>query len=208
MPRAGRAVPVFEIWRSDRGVYSIDNPVRLAILHRLERSSATLGDIVATTKKAKSTLSALHMPGLLDARLVVETPHPQDGRIKVYQLTGQRLGRSDVDATSLREAVLGFVRARGMVPLRPVLEILDPAALMRQDPAYVTAVADRLGHVIARALSETGAKERFRELAGILEAEGITTLAGTPDAWTAKATRPWNEAVVRRIVQAALGPTS
>lgn len=208
-PKADAAGSGFEIWQSARGVHSERNPVRIAILAQLGKGPRTLGDLAKATSRSKSTLSALHVPALQSAGLLSESEDPSDARVKWYRLEGSRLGSSTVDPTDLRAAVLEFVRQRGLVPLAPLLEVVDPAALVASGkPEYVAAVATRLGLLVGRMLTATTPKERLAELSGILDRHGLGTLAGTPSLPTAKAPKALHGFVLALAKSALPSPGS
>jgi DNA-binding transcriptional ArsR family regulator len=198
-PKRGAAAVAFEIWQADGKVASVDSPVRLGILHELERGPATLGTLVKATGKAKSTLSTLHIRPLVRAGLVAQAADPKDARVKWYTLRAQRLGSSAVDAAQLRQAVLGYAQGAGLLPLRDVLAILDVGALAGAPAAYADPVADRLGAAIGRMLG--GAADPIGALDALLRREGL----GSVDAaGRVTAAVPAAQAVVERIVRAAL----
>lgn len=143
----------FEIWQRGDRIHSIDNPVRLEILRHLGEGSKNLAQLVAATGRAKSTLSAIHLPPLIDGGLVEEVPVPEDNRTKRYRLVGERLGRSDVEVPRLKAAVLEFARRNGATGAQ-LLELIDPAALTASGAsgAYLGAVAIRLGATIGSGL--------------------------------------------------------
>jgi DNA-binding transcriptional ArsR family regulator len=166
--------PVFEIWQGAGQIASVDNAVRLRILRELETGPRTLGQLAKATAKGKSTLSSLHLPWLQQAGLVTDTPDPNDARVKWFKLAGSRLGSSAVDAPALRDAVMGFVQSKGLVPLAPLLQVLDVPTMVEKAPAaYCEAVAQRLGVLIGRMVFATAAQERTAELGGILERSGL-----------------------------------
>lgn len=123
------------------------------ILRRLEAGHCSLAELVAATGRAKSTLSAIHLPPLVEGGLVEEVPVPTDQRTKRYRLRGERLGRSEVDAPRLKSAVLDFARRQG-VSAAPSLDIVDPVGLLESGASrrYILAVAARLGDALAQEL--------------------------------------------------------
>jgi len=211
MARHGSIGAAFEIWQAGGRILSIDNPVRLHILRQLEHGPRTLNELVATTKKAKSTLSALHMPPLLETGLVQQSLDPHDARVKWYKLAGARLGSSAVAVDQLRDAVLGYVRAQGLVPVKPVVELLDLRALVAATKkAYSDGVAQRLGLLVARTISTKEPGERARQIASSMERDGFGRMVATgpavrPDAQHAAAMR----AFLQHVADAAMaGPAA
>jgi regulatory ArsR family protein len=170
--------PRFEIWEVSERIYSVDNVVRLRLLHLLEEGPRRLPELVRLTGKAKSTLSELHVRPLVSSGLVLEEMDPRDARTKVYRLAGQRLGSSDVDVARLRASVLAYAARAAPTPAAALLKIVDVAALVEAgaDDAYLRALASRLG----RALGEAGRGKTDEEaVAGLdreLRAAGLGSL--------------------------------
>jgi DNA-binding transcriptional ArsR family regulator len=160
----------FEIWQAGGRLLSLDSPVRLRILHQLEKGPRTLNELVAVTRKSKPTLSSLHMPPLLKAGLVAEAPDPRDSRVKWYRLIGTRVGASTADPTKLHDAVVQYAQGQGLLPLEPLLEALDLKQLVASpDRAYVDGVARRLGRMISKALEGKDHATKIGEINRILE---------------------------------------
>ncbi|MBI2078052.1 MAG: winged helix-turn-helix transcriptional regulator [Euryarchaeota archaeon] len=168
----------FEIWQARDRIHSLDNPVRLDILRFLEDGPKTLNELVAHTGKAKSTLSALHVPPLLDGRLIEEVPDPRDARIKTYRLVGSRLAQSDIEPRKLRDAVLDYVRDNGVVPLDSLMRLLDLPALLQSgaNPDYLRGVAQRAGRMFAPLLTGETRDAGARELRVVLHRHGLDGL--------------------------------
>jgi DNA-binding transcriptional ArsR family regulator len=168
----------FEIWKAGDRIHSVDNPVRIEILGQLEKKPLTLKHLVKITGKAKSTLSAVHLQALLEAGLVKEAIDPKDARVKWYALAGSRLGASSVEKARLRDAVLQFVNSSGLIPLGPLLEVIDVARLVEApgNASYAAGVADRLGRLLGRMVMATDPKDAARELSHLFEAAGLGKL--------------------------------
>lgn len=186
---------------------SIDNPVRIAILRAIEEKPRTLGDLVQLTKKAKSTLSTLHVKPLLQLGLIAEATDPGDARIKWYRLEARRLGASAVGQDQLRTAVLEYARKAGLLPLRTVLDIIDIAALAQGPPAYAAAVGARLGAILARNLTATTVADRARELDALLQREGLGRIQMKGERPLPQAASKAQEPFLNALVAAALPPT-
>ena len=199
-PKRGAAAVAFEIWQADGKVASVDNPVRLRILHELEAGPATLGGLVKATGKAKSTLSTLHIRPLVKAGLVTQAADPKDARVKWYTLRAQRLGSSAVDPGQLREAVLGYAQGAGLIPLREALAVVDLEALAGAPRAYAEGVADRLGGLVGRMVA--GAPDPVAALDALLRREGLGSIDATTRRVTAAS--PATQALLQRAVDAAL----
>ena len=195
MPRGGG----FEIWQAQDRIHSLDNPVRLEILRYLAEGPKTLNELVARTGKAKSTLSALHVPPLLEGRLIEDVPDPRDARIKTYRLVGVRLAQSDLAPPRLRDAVLDYVRQKGVVPLDHLLKILDLPALVASgaNPEYLQNVADRAGEMLAPLVTSENADAGARELRAFLHRHGL-------DATTRDEKRSATSAFASRLLDSAM----
>jgi uncharacterized protein len=184
--------PAFEIWKVGDRIHSVENPVRIEILAEIEKKPLTLNHLVKITGKAKSTLSAVHLQALLQAGLVKETVDPTDARVKWYALVGSRLGASSVEKAHLRDAVLEFVNSSGLIPLGPLLEVLDIRRLVdaKSTATYTSGVAQRLGRLLGRMVMATDAKDAARELSNLFEAAGLGKLewSGTDPKTPARAT--------------------
>lgn len=173
----------FEIWQVGSRIVSVDHPVRRSILNLLDQKPRNLTDLARLTHKAKSTLSALHLPPLLAQGVVREARAEPDTRVKLYRLAAHRLGSSDVAIPELRDAVLNYVQSSGVLPLASALRLVDPEALVSSgaQQAYVRVVAERLGHSVARILTHRHPARATVELSRVLEGAGLGRLEGRPD---------------------------
>lgn len=205
MGRPKAAPTRFEIWQAEGRIASIDNPVRLRILRQLELGPKTLKDLVALTRKAKPTLSALHLPPLIQHGLVEEAPDPHDGRVKWYKLVGSRLGSSAVDPAELRDAVLQFVQGRGFIPLQPLLEIIRPEEAVKFAPEYADGLAVRFGTLVGRMLLQKDRARAAQELGQLLERAGLGHIRWTGTAIVVTPTNPAFRRFLTRAAEAALG---
>lgn len=182
----------FEIWKVGDRIHSVDNPVRIEILAELEKKPLTLNHLVKITGKAKSTLSAVHLQDLLRSGLVKEAIDPNDARVKWYSPAGSRLGASSVEKAHLRDAVLQFVNSSGLIPLGPLLEVVDVPELVGNGAkaGYAGGVAKRLGRLMGRMVTASDAKDAARELSQLFEAAGLGKLewSGTDPKLPARAT--------------------
>lgn len=200
-----RAVPQFEIWQAEGRILSIDDPVRIRLLRLLEQKPRTLNQLVAELDKAKSTLSGVHLPPLVEAKIVQEQTDPKDARVKWFKVAGHRLGSSDVDRARLRDAVLGYVQSSGLIPLRPLLEVLDLEGLSRHAHAeYRRDVAKRLGRLVSRMLMARERSGRVQELSELLEREGLGHVEWRGRRAIAKAKSLQLQPVFEDVVEAAL----
>ena len=205
MGRPKASPTLFEIWQAGGKIASIENPVRLKILRHLEQAPRTLNELVVATRKSKPTLSTLHLPPLLQTGLVQEQPDPHDGRVKWYRLVGTRLGSSAVDASALRDAVLGFVESRGFMPLHPLLEILRPEELVNAAPDYADGVAGRLGTLLGRMLLQRDRAKAVHELSQVLERTGLGSAKFSAGTLHVTPVAPALRRFVTRLAETALG---
>lgn len=168
-----RRVPHFEIWQAGDRIVSIEDPTRQAILRILETGPTTLPRLAAALGRAKSTLSENHLTPLRDQGIVLEAQDAKDARRKWFRLAGQRLGSSDVEKERLREAVLRYARGAGADPIGRVLDVLDLRDLVRRgDPAYLRALAKRLGRLLRGAVATEGPGRRAG-VEALLKAHGL-----------------------------------
>lgn len=163
----------FEIYQTEEGYVAVTNEVRRAILAALAKKDRMLPDLVKLTKKAKPTLSSVHMRELLASKLVEELPHPTDKRKKIYRLKARRIGTSSLPVEQLRSAVKQYASASGSrAPLALALEAIAAAPASTPD-ATLRAQARRLGALSGAQLGATTARETVTALASLLEREGI-----------------------------------
>ena len=161
----------FDIFETEDGYVAVTNDVRRAILSALAKKERQLPELVKLTKKAKPTLSSVHMRELLAAKLVEEVPHPTDRRKKIYRLKARRIGTSNLPVDQLRSAVRHYASggARG---LATALEAIAAAPASAPD-ATLRAQARRLGELSVAHLAATTAREAVTSLASLLEREGL-----------------------------------
>ncbi len=202
--------PRFEIWQTGARIHAVDNPVRLRILELLEQKDRSLTDLVLHTRKAKSTLSAVHMPPLVDAGVVLEQTDAKDSRVKRYHLVGHRLGSSDVSVPELRDAVLAYAQSSGTVPLPALLAILAPADLVTSGAkkAYVDAVANRIGDAVRRLITSSDAAEARREVNKLLHGAGLATAPTAARPAELIAPQAELQGFVETILKRAIAPPS
>ncbi|HET6403249.1 MAG TPA: winged helix-turn-helix domain-containing protein [Candidatus Thermoplasmatota archaeon] len=159
----------FDIYQTEDGYVAVTNEVRRTILAALAKKDRMLPDLVKLTKKAKPTLSSVHMRELLAAKLVEELPHPTDKRKKVYRLKARRIGTSNLPMGELRGAVRGYAQ-RGAAGLS--LEAIAAAPASAPD-ATLRAQARRLGALLAPGVPVSSARESVTAFATLIEREGL-----------------------------------
>ena len=163
----------FDIYQTDEGYVAVTNEVRRTILAALAKKERMLPDLVKLTKKAKPTLSSVHMRELLEQKLVEEVPHPTDKRKKIYRLKGKRIGTSSLPVDQLRNAVKQYAAAGA--PRAAVGIALDAiaAAPSSTPDATLRAQARRLGSLHAAQFAPGSSREAVTAIAGFLEREGL-----------------------------------
>lgn len=167
----------FDIYQTDDGYVAVTNEVRRQILAALAKKERQLPDLVKLTKKAKPTLSSVHMRELLASKLVEEIAHPTDKRKKIYRLKARRIGTSNLPVEQLRTAVKTYAGAApGGSPagraLAVAIEAIAAAPTSASD-ATLRAQARRLGELSAHHVQGQTARELVTALAGVLEREGV-----------------------------------
>lgn len=164
----------FDIYQTDSGYVAVTNNVRRAILLALAKKDRQLPELVKLTRKAKPTLSSVHMRDLIASRLVDELPHPSDRRKKIYRLRGKRIGSSNLPVGELRTAVKSYVAgARNVhLPLAASLEAIAAAPPSASD-ATLRAQARRLGELASESLPPGDARASVGAMAALFEREGL-----------------------------------
>lgn len=163
----------FDIYETDDGHVAVTNAVRRQILAALAKKDRQLPELVKLTKKAKPTLSSVHMRELLGAKLVEELAHPTDKRKKIYRLKAKLIGTSNLPVEQLRAAVRGYASAA--MPTRALAIALEAIAAAPASAADATlrAQSRRLGELAAHHLQAPAGRDRVTALATFLEREGL-----------------------------------
>ncbi|MFX1518818.1 MAG: V4R domain-containing protein [Promethearchaeota archaeon] len=98
----------FEVYFSEDGLRQVSNPVRMKILEMLQEAEGLeLKDIYlhfekSGQRKSKSTLWE-HLKTLIDKKLVIERPHPEDKRRKLFLLNSKFVGTTEMPMVELSE---------------------------------------------------------------------------------------------------------
>ncbi|GEM_PF-3290791 len=163
----------FDIYQTESGYTAVTNDVRRQILNALAKRDRQLPELVKITKKAKPTLSSVHMKELLHQNLVEEIAHPTDKRKKIYRLRARRIGSSNLPVDQLRSAVKQYVSASPLSARVPLAAALDAIACADAPPDALRAQARRLGALSQQGLSAASAREAVTGVAAILEREGL-----------------------------------
>jgi len=104
-----------ELFSSDKGIQAVDSPVKLKILAMLNAREMAFEEIVARTRKAKSTIS-VHLHDLSDAGLIRSRLDPQDARKKIFLLDSTFLGGAHSQGRSrfdIDQYVPGYISGNG-----------------------------------------------------------------------------------------------
>lgn len=165
----------FDIYQTDSGYTAVTNEVRRQILAALAKKDRQLPELVKLTKKAKPTLSSVHMKELLQQRLVEEVAHPTDKRKKIYRLKARRIGSSNLPVDQLRSAVKQYVGNAPMAARVPIAVALEAIAAAPEHAPEETlrAQARRLGALAPPQVAPASAREAVTQLATLLEREGL-----------------------------------
>ncbi len=104
-----------ELFSSDKGIQAVDSPVKLKILAMLNAKEMAFEEIVARTRKAKSTIS-VHLHDLSDAGLIRSRLDPEDARKKIFLLDSTLLGGAHSPGRNLFDIdqyVPGYIPGNG-----------------------------------------------------------------------------------------------
>lgn len=165
----------FDIYQTESGYIAVTNEVRRQILNALAKKERQLPELVKITRKAKPTLSSVHMKELLDQRLVEEVPHPTDKRKKIYRLRARRIGSSNLPVDQLRNAVKSYVAASPLAARVPLATCLEAMAAAPADasPRTLREQARRLGALSGAGLAPSTRRDAVTSVATLLEREGL-----------------------------------
>lgn len=165
----------FDIYQTDSGYVAVTSEVRRQILNALAKKDRQLPELVKLTRKAKPTLSSVHMKELLAQKLVEEIHHPTDKRRKIYRLKARRIGSSNLPVEQLRGAVRQYAVLAPDAP-RAALSFAVEAiadAPPDADAALLSRQARRLGILCAPQFQPANARGWVTGLATFLEREGL-----------------------------------
>lgn len=162
----------FDIYQTGDAYVAVTNDVRRQILAALARKDRMLPELVKLTRKAKPTLSSVHMRELLRSKLVEAIPHPTDKRKKIYRLKARRIGTSSLPVGELRDAVRHYAGSAGAGGGGLALQVIAAAPPATPD-ATLRAQARRLGALLAASVRAGSARETVTSIAALLEREGV-----------------------------------
>ncbi len=83
--------PEIELFATEKGIRTVEGPVRVKILGVLRDREFSFQEIVEATQKAKSTVSA-HLKALLMEGIIGEKPDLTDSRRKIFYIRSRFLG--------------------------------------------------------------------------------------------------------------------
>jgi predicted hydrocarbon binding protein len=90
--KAGRGEGVVEMFSTPGGIRTVDSQARMDILSMLLKREMSFDELVASSGKAKSTVS-VHLKGLVEEGVIGSREDPDDARKKIFYITSSYLGR-------------------------------------------------------------------------------------------------------------------
>ncbi|MCX6700685.1 MAG: ArsR family transcriptional regulator [Methanomicrobiales archaeon] len=90
--------PTIGLFATERGIRTVESPVRVEILSVLRGRELSFQEIVKATQKAKSTISS-HLGALLKEGIIGEKPDLADSRRKFFYIRSRFLGEISPDIT-------------------------------------------------------------------------------------------------------------
>lgn len=165
----------FDIYQTEAGYAAVTSEVRRQILNALAKKDRQLPELVKLTKKAKPTLSSVHMKELLAQKLIEEIQHPTDKRKKIYRLKARRIGSSSLPVDQLRSAVKHYAGLSPLAARLPLTATMDALAAAPEGAPAETLrrQARRLGTLSASLFPDVPPKEMVTALAQFLDREGL-----------------------------------
>ncbi len=98
-----------EIFSTEKGMLAIESPVKKKILHLLSHEEKTGKEIREKLGKAKSTIS-VHLSDLENAGLIEEKINPTDERKKIYSISANLLGKSQLPSDKAYKSILSKLK--------------------------------------------------------------------------------------------------
>jgi uncharacterized protein len=80
-----------ELFATQDGIRAVNSPIRMKILSMLLKREMSFNDIVASSGRAKSTIS-VHLQGLVDEGIISSRSDPSDARGKIFYIEAGHLG--------------------------------------------------------------------------------------------------------------------
>lgn len=112
----------FVICASKHGATTITNPIRIEIMQALSEGEHSFDEIVCLVRRAKSTVS-VHLERLERDGLISSKGHPKDKRKKIFFLTSQFIGASDVPKYELGQSTRDRIRESASNPPKFIHEM-------------------------------------------------------------------------------------
>ncbi len=103
------------LFATSKGIRAIDSPVKAKILSMLREGELSFDQIVASSGKAKSTVS-VHLKKLVDEGIIGSKPDPQDARKKIFFINSEYIGelsREKESGNDLENYVSSYVLSDG-----------------------------------------------------------------------------------------------
>lgn len=112
--KQNKQVPI-ELFATDSGIKAIDSPVLVKILSMLKEQDMPFDEIVATSGKAKSTIS-VHLNRMIEAGVIGSRLDPDDRRKKIFYINSSYLGGLRKE-TGIDDDIRDyFLKAKGGLP--------------------------------------------------------------------------------------------
>lgn len=165
--------PQFDVYQTQAGYVAVTNEVRRKILDALKDGDLDLPALVKITRKAKPTLSNLHVKELLEQNLVEELAHPTDARRKLYRLRARRIGSSDVPLEQLRGAVKHYVSLSPLAYAVPFPAVLAALTVEGVPDASLRRQAREIGARASTLFTASDVNDALTAVAGFWDREGI-----------------------------------
>jgi predicted hydrocarbon binding protein len=103
------------LFATSKGIRTIDSPVKAKILSMLRKGELSFDQIVASSGKAKSTVS-VHLKKLVDEGIIGSKPDPHDARKKIFFINSEYIGelsREKELGNNLEDYVSSYVLSDG-----------------------------------------------------------------------------------------------
>jgi predicted hydrocarbon binding protein len=104
-----------QLFSTPDGIRAVDSPVRVSIISMLKEREMGFDEIVASSKKAKSTVS-VHLQSLVKEGIVSSKPDPLDARKKIFYIDAHFLGgleRREKLESDMKEYMLKYAASAG-----------------------------------------------------------------------------------------------
>ena len=163
----------FELYATESKVVTIDDPIKIKIIHFLQNSERHFNEIVRFTGKAKSTISK-HLESLENDKLIVSNKDPTDSRKKIYKIKATLLGRATKSKPALKNKTLQDIYSSSDGPFnfmslifRSIRYIFDSLGMKAKPTFYL--MGKQIGYEISRKLVSTELNDLLQEIAKFWE---------------------------------------